>query len=123
MLKDLRHAARALRHARGWSAVVALSPALGIGANTALFSAVNGLFLRTLPVANPDTLVRLRFAGKFANGNEMATSSSDYGSQRSEASGLKVRSTFSYPMFEQFVAANRTLTDLFACAPYGRVNL
>ena len=60
MLKDLRHAARILWNARGWTAVVVLSLALGIGANTALFSAVNGLLLTTIPVKDPDTLVRLR---------------------------------------------------------------
>ena len=34
-----------------------------------------------------------------------------------------MRTTFSYPMYQQFVADNRTMTDLFACAPYGRVNV
>ena len=75
MLKDVRHAIRLLWGARGWTAVVVLSLALGIGANTALFSAINGLLLTKIPVKDPDTLVRLRFAGR----NDMATSSSDYG--------------------------------------------
>ena len=47
MLKDLRHAVRMLLQAKGWTAVVVLSLALGIGANTALFSAINGLLLTT----------------------------------------------------------------------------
>ena len=34
-----------------------------------------------------------------------------------------MRTTFSYPMYQQFVADNKTMTDLFACAPYGRVNV
>ena len=42
MFKDLRHAVRLLWHARGWTAVVVLSLALGIGANTALFSVSMG---------------------------------------------------------------------------------
>ena len=42
MLKDLRHAIRMLLHAKGWTFVVVLSLALGIGANTALFSAITG---------------------------------------------------------------------------------
>src|SRR5262245_18682538 len=45
MLKDLRHALRMLLRAKGWTTVVVTSLALGIGANTALFSAVNGLLL------------------------------------------------------------------------------
>ena len=75
MLKDLRHAIRMLAHAKGWTAVVVLSLGLGIGANAALFSAVNGMLLTKIPVRDPDTLVRLRWSGK----NDMVTSSSDYG--------------------------------------------
>ena len=59
MLKDLRHGLRTLLRDKGWTAVVVLSLALGIGANTALFSAINGLFLKKLAVRDPDTLVRL----------------------------------------------------------------
>jgi predicted permease len=120
MLNDLRHGARALLHAKGWTAVVVVSLALGIGANTALFSATNGLFLRKLPVRDPDSLVRLRSAGP----NDMVTSSSDYGFTLKDATtGLNVRTTFSYPMFRQFVTDNRSMEDLFACAPYGRANV
>jgi predicted permease len=119
MLNDLRHAVRVLLAAKGWTAVVVVSLALGIGANTALFSSVNGLFLRKLPVSEPDTLVRLRFAGR----NAMATNSSDYGFSAPGDDGQQVRATFSYPMFQQFLADSRTMSDLVACAPYGRVNV
>src|SRR5215471_18822264 len=119
MLKDLRHAVRMLLRAKGWTAVVVISLALGIGANTALFSAVNGLLLTRLPVSDPDTLVRLRYAGP----NDMVTDSNDYGQSNRDAGGLPQRTTFSYPMFQQFVADNRTVNDLVACAPYNRVNL
>ena len=51
MLRDLRHGFRVLLQAKGWTAVVVLSLAVGIGANAAIFSAVNGLLLRKLPVA------------------------------------------------------------------------
>jgi putative ABC transport system permease protein len=63
MLRDLRLAARMMLQARGWTAVVLISLALGIGANTALFGAMNGLLFRRLPVSDPDTLVRFRSAG------------------------------------------------------------
>jgi predicted permease len=119
MLKDLRHAIRMLLHAKGWTTVVVLSLALGIGANTALFSAINGLLLTKLPVKDPDTLVRFLYAGR----NDMVTSSSGYGSIKRTADNQDVRASFSYPMFQQFVADNRTLSDLFACAPFGRVNV
>ncbi len=119
MFKDLRHAVRLLWHARGWTAVVVLSLALGIGANTALFSVINGLLLTSLPVKDPDTLVRLRFWGR----NDMVTSSSGYGFLQKSADGQDVRASFSYPMFQQFVADNQTMSDVFACAPFGRVSL
>ncbi|PYR61547.1 MAG: ABC transporter permease [Acidobacteria bacterium] len=119
MLRDLRHGVRMLLQAKGWTAVVVISLALGIGANTALFSAINGLLLKKLPVKDPDTLVRLRYAGR----NDMVTSSSDYDFTTKDAAGRDMRTTFSYPMFQQFVADNRTMTDLFACAPFGRVNV
>jgi len=120
MLNDLRHGLRALLQARGWTAVVVLSLALGIGANTAIFSAINGLLLTKVPAADPDSLVRLRWVGR----NEMMTDSSDYGPRnRAAYGGQNVQTTFSYPMFQQFRADNRTLTDLFACAPLDRVNV
>ena len=119
MLRDIRHAVRMLLQAKGWTTVVVLSLALGIGANTALFSAINGLLLRTLSVRDPDTLVRLRWSGK----NDMVTSSSDYGFSGIDENGRNIRATFSYPMFRQFVTDNQTMTDLFACAPFGRVSV
>ena len=119
MFKDLRHAIRVLGHAKGWTAVVVASLALGIGANTAIFSAVNGLLIKKIPAADPDSLVRIRWGGR----NDMMTSSSDYGYTHRGADGQSVRTTFSFPMYQQFVADNQTMTDLFACAPYGRVSV
>ena len=110
MLKDLRHAVRMLLGAKGWTAVVLLSLALGIGANTAIFSAINGLLLTQIPVRDPDTLVRLRYSGR----NDMVTNSSDYGFSAKAADGQNVRTTFSYPMYQQFAADNRTMSDLVA---------
>ena len=119
MLRDLRLGMRTLLQAKAWTAVVIISLALGIGANTALFSAVNGLLLRRVPVKDPDNLVRLRYAGR----NDMASSSSDYGFSGKDALGRDIRATFSYPMYQQFLKDNRTLADLFAGAPIGQVNV
>ena len=118
MLKDLRHAVRMLLQAKGWTTVVVLSLALGIGANTALFSRINGLLLTALPVKDPDTLVRFRYVGR----NDMVTSSSSYGFI-SRPNNEEIRGSFSYPMYQQFVTDNKTMTDLFACAPIGRLNV
>ena len=119
MLRDLQHTLRMLVDNKGWTAVIVLSLALGIGANTTLFTAANAVLLETLPVPEPDMLVRLKSVGD----NEMARSSSEYGWNERNEAGQSVRATFSYRTFQDLRVANQTLTDLFACAPGGSVNV
>jgi len=119
MLKDLRHAIRLLLQAKGWTTIVVLSLALGIGANTAIFSAANGLLMVKVPVKDPDSLVRFRSYGR----NDAVNSSSGYGFLNAPDPQTPVRASFSYPMYKQFVADNQTMTELAAFAPNGRVNV
>ncbi len=118
MIRDLKHALRMLLQNKAWTLVVVVSLALGIGANTALFTAVNGLLLEKVPVPDPDSLVRLQWAGT----NDMVRNTSDYGWTRQDA-GERVTATMSYDLYLKLRAANQTLIDLAAGAPMSQTNV
>ena len=59
LMQDLRYAVRVLKNNRAFSAVAILTLALGIGANTAIFTLVHGILMRSLPVADPAHLYRI----------------------------------------------------------------
>ncbi len=118
MLQDIKYAVRNLLRTKGWTSVVLVSLMLGIGANTALFTAINGTLLQTIAASDPATLVRFKWAGQ----NDMMRSSSEYGFNE-PFEGRNVRATFSYAEFEAFRDANQTLSGLFAAAPMGAVNV
>jgi predicted permease len=73
LLKDVRYALRWMRRSPGFSAVAILSLGLGVGVNTAMFSLVDSLLFRPLPVASPSTLADVFTSG--GDGDEYATSS------------------------------------------------
>jgi putative ABC transport system permease protein len=75
-LRDLRYALRALLRQPGFSIAVALTLALGIGANTAIFSIVHGVLLRPLPYPNDDQLMTVWT--RMANGEHETASMPDY---------------------------------------------
>jgi predicted permease len=116
LCRDLRYGARALAKNPGFTAVAVLTLALGIGANTAIFTLIDAVMLRSLPVANPQRLVLLRWSAR-----NWPKTNSGY-----SWSGCPIRSSdlnkpegcsFSYPMFEQMRSARDVFSAVFAFGP------
>lgn len=119
MPADLKFAFRQLAKSPGFAAVAILSLALGIGANTAVFSLVNAVLLEALPVKNPEQLVVFNW---LAEENVLPRSYGGW-TQREPGTSKTTCTSFSIPTFEAFQKENGTLSEVFAFAPMDRVNV
>jgi predicted permease len=100
LVADLRFGMRSLRQSPGFAATAILTLALGVGANTAVFSVMNAVLLRSLPVAGPGSLVYLRTT------------------QPPRASGtIDTNETFSFPVYDALRKQDKGLSQVIAYVP------
>ena len=107
LFQDLRYGSRMLLKSPAFTSVAVLTLALGIGANTAIFTVVNALLLKMLPIKAPQELVVV--------GNPAVVSSRWQGTPATEY--------FSYPLYREFRDNNTVFTGLAAAATEDRVEV
>jgi predicted permease len=97
--RDFKYSLRTLARTPGFTAIAILTLALGIGANTAIFTLLDQILLRLLPVKNPQELVLLTMRGHHYGSN--------WGGN-----------AISHPMFRDFAAHNDVFSDMFCRFPF-----
>src|SRR5437870_3530893 len=105
--KDLRYGLRMLGKNFGFSAVAVVTLALGIGANAAIFTVINAVMLRALPVKHPGELVTV--------GNPARVHSWGTGTPRTDV--------FSYPLYRELRDNNRVFSSLLASSNLGNLRI
>ncbi len=105
--QDIRYAFRQLRKSPGFTAVAVVTLALGIGANTAIFTVVDALLLKMLPVRDPQQLVVV--------GDPTLVNGVSDGTPRTDM--------FSYPLYREFRDRNSVFSGLFAAASQQRIQV
>src|SRR5215469_8872620 len=119
MLHDLRYSARVLRASPGFTVTAALSLALGIGANTAIFSFMDSILLRSLPVSDPQSLVRLAWRTRQDEVHGMNRHDDSY----LEGKTGFVGGFFAYPAYELFHRNDAVFSSVFGYQGAGDLNL
>ena len=109
IVQDIRYALRMLRKSPGFTVVAILTLALGIGANTAIFSFIDGILLRSLPVKDPQQLVVFSWS---AHARPKLKGHSDYG----DCLNLSGDCSFSMPFFKNLRDHTNAFSGLAAFA-------
>src|SRR5262249_41691386 len=112
LAQDVRYGVRTFLAHKSLTTAALVSLALGIGVNTALFTLVDVVSLRKLPVVNPDEFVLFEWPGRPSGPTRHTTDRPSPSGKTSQQSG----DTFSYRSFTEFRTHNRTLEDVWAFA-------
>ena len=121
LLQDLRYAVRTMMANRAFTTLAALSLALGIGANTAIYSFMDSILLRSLPVSDPESLVVLNWHAKH-EGRDFVMHGGNGSTYGDPKSGVTA-GIFPFPAFELFEKSGSDFTSLFAYYPAEALNL
>jgi macrolide transport system ATP-binding/permease protein len=119
LAQDIRYGLRAMTANKLFSAMAVLSLALGIGANTAIYSFMDAIMLKAMPVRHPEELVILNLSSK----GETPVVRHSHGAGYEEPGGGHTRPIFPYQAYEFLRGNNQVLSNLFAYANANRLNL
>ncbi len=117
--QDIRYSFRSMASSKLFTGMAVLSLALGIGANTAIYSFMDSVMLRALPVKQPERLVILNWRAK----SDAPVVHSHWGSNYDEPGGGTTSPNFPYAAFELLRDHNDVLSTLFGHVNGGRLNL
>jgi predicted permease len=125
--QDLRYAFRTMASNRLFTLLAVVTLGLGIGTNTAIYSFVDWILMRSLPVHDPDSLVVMNWRAKIPrrteSGRQTKVWHSMSGSMYRDGDAGLTAGIFPYPVFELFRKSDSLFSSVFAFCPAGRLNV